>query len=217
MTIHPADPTSVTLLIHEGMPLPSVRRLVVLVPNVDIDEAELARRIWSLASPRELEVLYLALVLDPDDESRVRRQLATLAAITRDGWTAVETQPQVGRDWLQVVRRVWRPGDLIVCQAQQSVSGRGLKRQPLSSALASTLNTPVYILFGFRPAAPPRRNGRATRFIYWPISLAIIAGFFWIQVQIDQTTQGWVRTALLCLSVVAEFGLIGVWNHFLIE
>src|SRR5689334_2075533 len=84
--------TSNEMLAQAHKPLPSAQRLVVLVPNVEVDEVELAYRIWSLASPRRLEVLFLSLVGEAREEAQARRRLARLAAITRDQGTRIETQ-----------------------------------------------------------------------------------------------------------------------------
>ncbi|MCL5429482.1 MAG: hypothetical protein M1347_06780 [Chloroflexi bacterium] len=46
----------------------------------------------------------------------------------------------------------------------------------------------------------------------WLGSIAIIAGFFWIQVQVDQLGKGWAHTILFLLSMVAEVYLLWLWN-----
>ncbi len=48
--------------------------------------------------------------------------------------------------------------------------------------------------------------------VSWLGSIAIIAGFFWLQVQIDQLNKGWGHTVLLLLSVLGEAYLIWLWN-----
>ena len=209
--------TVAILLIPEGASLPPAHRLLVLIPNLDVDEVELARRIWSLASPGGLEVLFLGMVRDDHEESRARRRLATLAAITRDNQTHVETQLQFGRHWLQVVRPVWKPGDLIVCHTEQTVLAWGLVRRSLDATLVSALNVPVYVLSGFYPETPSGQPNRIARLIYEAIPFAIMAGFFWIQVQIDQLARGWVNIALMCLSVLVELSLIGIWALYRTE
>lgn len=45
----------------------------------------------------------------------------------------------------------------------------------------------------------------------WLVSIAIIAGFFWVQVQVDQLGKGWAHTVLFLLSVVAEVYLLWLW------
>lgn len=49
-------------------------------------------------------------------------------------------------------------------------------------------------------------------FISWLGSIAIIIGFFWVQVQIDQLNRGWGHTSLFLLSLISEVYLIWLWN-----
>jgi hypothetical protein len=46
----------------------------------------------------------------------------------------------------------------------------------------------------------------------WAGSIAIIAGFFWIQVQIDQLSKGSFHAILFLLSLMGEAYLIWLWN-----
>jgi hypothetical protein len=46
----------------------------------------------------------------------------------------------------------------------------------------------------------------------WIGSIVIIAGFFWIQVQIDQLGRGLSHTILFLLSVAGEAYLIWLWT-----
>lgn len=188
---------------------PTVQRVIVLIPQQEMDDSGLARRIWSLAAPRSLKVLYLGLCVDVSREYRLRRRLVTLAAITRDDRVFVETQLEIGNDWLRTVKTVWRPGDMVVCHAEQIA---GMRRRPLSEAMISTLQVPVCILNGFY--SPDRVNPALLKgVVSWFGSIAIIVGFFWVQAGIERMAKDWAHTALLYLSVVAEFGLIWIWNH----
>lgn len=203
------------LLIPANKPLPPARRLVVLVPNADVNEVELAHRIWSLASPRGLEVLFLSLIGEPHEEPQARRRLATLAAVTRDDWTQIETQLEFSRNWLLTVENLRRRGDLIVCQAEQRIPKWGLGRQPLAQAIVSQLNLPTYVLSGFYPKLPAAQPNRIMSVILGALALLILVGFFALQVQIDRETQAGLSLVLLSLSVCAEFGLFLVWRQLL--
>ena len=214
MNITPSFPSSAAqLLIPADQPLPPARRLLVLIPDQDMDEAEFVRRIWTLASPRHLAVLYLGLTSDAPMEARARRRLATLAALTRDDWVMVQTHLAIGSSWERAVKTVWRPGDLMVCHAEQSEVG-GLWRRPLAQKLVAALQAPVYLLSGFYPQMRLSPSPLIARLLSWSIPLAILIGFFLLQVQIAEQVQGWLQTALLSASVAVEFGLVGLWNAF---
>jgi hypothetical protein len=203
------------LLIPADQPLPPARRLVVLVPNVDVDEAALATQIWSLASPRSLAILFLGIFRGPETESVARRRLALLAAITRDDWTRVETRLEAAGNWPQLVRRYWQSGDLVVCHAEQMLSGWGGERRSLAQTIVDALNTPVYVLAGFYAGLPLERPKWLMRLLAWLPPLAVLAIFFILQVSITQGTTGWLQTGLLSFSVILEFGLLGAWESFL--
>lgn len=212
----PTPASIARLLIPADRPLPLANRLLVLIPDQDTDETELARRVWELASPRHLAVLYLCLTNDALTEARARRRLATLAAVTRDDWVNVQTRLVTGGDWGKGVRGLWRPGDLVVCHAEQMIPDGfiGMWSKPLGQALVATLNAPVYLLAGFYEALPASTPRRLSQVLSWSIPLLILIGFFMIQVQIEQQVTGWLRTTLLSASVALEFGLVGLWNRF---
>jgi hypothetical protein len=181
-----------------------VQRLLVLVPDLDIDEADLAQRVWALAEPRRLPVLYLSATADDDHTSVVHRRLATLAAITRTDWLHVETCHSVTRNWPEAIRAVWQPGDLIV-----------FIPQGISPVTVAVWPTPAYPLSDMKVSPPPQRRQRLARLAFWPVALTTIAAFFWIQVLIEQTAQGLARTLLLLLSFGVELGLLLLWNSLL--
>ena len=192
----------------ENRLISSTRRLVVLVIDVDGAEIELARRIWLLASPRGLDVLYLSLVKDLSEEPAARRRLTTLAALTRDARTHVETAVSLDHDWLLAVRGILHPQDVIICASEQMASTRGLRRQPLDQALASALQTPVYLMSGLDQATPRPQAAKAARRALSLLPFLIVVGFFMLQLQIAQLPHGWSYYVLMCLSVLAEAGLI---------
>lgn len=199
------------LLIPAGGILPEAHRLVVLIPDGDVDEAGLARRIWTLASPRQLQVLYLGICHTLAREPMARRRLATLAALTRDDGVATRTQVVMEDDWLLALRPRMAAGDLIVCHSEQT---RGF-REPARS-LAETLNralqAPVYVLEGFLPTSPPDAAWHAP-LVFWAGAAVIVAGAFWLQVSIAGLGRNGGETVLMMLSVAGEFSLIALWNR----
>ncbi|MBI5293720.1 MAG: hypothetical protein HY872_17735 [Chloroflexi bacterium] len=197
------------LLMPADRPLPPARRLVALVPAVEEADGELAKQLWSLASPRALDVLLVGLCSQPDDEMRVRRHLATLAALTRDERLHVDTCLGLGRDWLDVVHAVGRPGDLVVCHAEQ----RARHGLALGQAVVRELGMPVYIFVGVYPKSLPARS-RAQAWLMQSIPALIVAVFTAAQIVIQRfLATARPYTLLMTLSVVAEYGLIALWFH----
>lgn len=192
---------------REPSPLPA-QRLLVLIPDADSANTELARRIWELAVAHGFPVLLLGLCMDATEEILLRRQLVTMAAAIRDSKVSTQIQIEFGQDWIEKVRAVWRPGDLVVCFAEQQV---GLRHKPLSQVLNSGLQVPVYILSGLYVPDRPR-SSLPSQIVSWAGSIGILLGFFWVQVKIDQLPKDWTHTFLLCLSVFVEIVLIWMWN-----
>ena len=183
------------------------QRLLVLVPDLDIDEADLAQRVWSLAEPRGLPVLYLGLATQPHRELPARRRLATLAAITRDQRIRVDTLCQLIPGWGPAIAAAARPGDLIVCPPEYATvppwdSPRSVR--PLQATL--------HVLPGLRVIPQPSRRRRLRQLAFWTVALVILATFFWLQVQIERSTEGFAHAALLSLTVLAEGGMLVFWH-----
>ena len=202
------QPASVSVLTLTPNLKPA-RRLVVLIPNLDMDEVEVARRIWELASTPHLAVLFLALCNDAFDEPRIRRRLATLAALTRDDRIAIETRLEFGNNWRPKVKDVLRDDDIVVCHTNQT---EGWRHKPLSQALVE-MGASVWPLKGLDMTAIQVRRKPFAEFLFWAVSLAIIAGFLWLQVRILNISEDWAQNTLLYLSVPIEIGLLWIWNN----
>ncbi len=62
-----------------------------------------------------------------------------------------------------------------------------------------------------QPVSSPRW-GATTKLVVALTFVAILAGFLWLQVQIDQAADGSVQIILLSISVLAEGGLLLLWH-----
>jgi hypothetical protein len=211
-TRKPAGWPVMSLLMPQGVALPATRRLLVLVPDLDLDQAALSRCVWNLAAPNKLAVLYVSRANSSAEEPHARRQLASLAALTRDDWVKVSTLLAPQPDWLNAVRALLCPGDLVVCHAEQSLPGwRGAR--PLGHSLCEILLAPVQLLEGFYSGDPSQAAHPTARLLFWVGAVAIVAAAFWLQAQISVLPKNWAESALMALSVVAECGLIGLWSQ----
>ena len=71
-----------------------------------------------------------------------------MSAMVNYGEVSAEAKVEIGTSWVDVVKRNYQTGDMIVCFAEQRA---GLLHRPLSQILESNLNFPVYILSGLYP------------------------------------------------------------------
>jgi hypothetical protein len=196
-------------------PWPEAQRLVVLVPAELQSEGALAARIFEVAQPRGLNVLYLGLAIRPQDEARLRQRLALLAASTRDNH-AVKSDYRlaVGQHWLTWLREMCQPGDLVVCHREQRLR-RAWRTFPLAEPLAAFLRLPVVELEGLSAVEEPPLGEPARAVLFWLGAFLVLAGFFWAQVGIQGQAEPWVQSVLISATVVVEFIVLTAWYHWL--
>jgi hypothetical protein len=187
----------------------SAHRLIVLVPDSDLDYAAATRRVWELANELGTRIQFIGLYKDTARESSLRRQLVTMSAMVQDGNVSAEAKVEFGNNWVNVVKSNWQAGDMVVCFAEQHA---GLLYRPLSQILRSNLEAPIYILSGLYPQNQSRFN-MLSLIALWAGLISIIASSFLLQIRIIAMPRDWAQTTLLILSVVAELWLIWVWNN----
>lgn len=185
-------------------------RLIVLVPDSELDTVLAARKIREVAKAMESRVQLLGLSRDAAHEPGIRRQLITLAAMVADSTIFVESKIEYGKDWLNAVRFHWHRGDVIVCFTEQL---SGLSGRSLSRILESNLNAAVYVIAGAGEQKKSVRPVWLYNALAWIGSIALVLGFFWLQVQLTRSPQDSSGTFLLYISLFAEAGSIWFWNN----
>ena len=94
-----------------------------------------------------------------------------------------------------------------MCITEQSI---GIRKKSLSQILKSNFDAPVYTLSkGHMQAAKTRVISPV---IAWAGLIAIIAGFFFLQIKVTQLTNSGFQTFLLLLLLIPEIRIIQVWN-----
>jgi hypothetical protein len=186
----------------------SARRLIVLVPDLEWDYIPAMHRIWELAHPQYARVLLISLCKDPKQELSLRRALVILCAMVQDGTIPVETNVELGINWVDVVKRNYQTDDGIVCFAEQRA---GLLQKPLSQILESNLTIPVCVVSGVH--IPKLKSNWLGQVTAWLGSIGVIAGFGYLQVRIMQMSEGWFQNVFLILVVISEIWLIWVWDR----
>lgn len=188
--------------------LEAARRLIVLVP-ADADYDAATRRVWELANASGACVQFLGLCKDEAEEPGLRRRLATIASLLQNGKVPAEAKVEIGTNWAEIVKRIYQPGDMIVCSTEQRV---GMMHRPLSQILQSNLNAPVYILSGRQLQNLPR-TGWFYQTMAGAGSVGIIIASTFLQIRITSLPQDWVQSLLLILSMIGEIWAIWGWNN----
>ena len=203
-----------------------VKRLIVLVPDEGANGVDLARKVWALAAPCELQVVLLCLLgvedhhdgIGRDNESResaARLRLATLASLVRDDHINVETSVVLSRKWVGAIRQLCQPGDIVLCCVEQTVPTTASGRQPMHQVLSWVLEVPVFVLTGLYGEPRPqddRAPSPLSRVLFWSVVLGIVAVFFFVQVQVNHQAVGLIRVLLLVCSAFVELGVIALWS-----
>lgn len=182
-------------------------RLIVLVPE-DVDYSRVTRRIWELANSTGSSVQLLGLCRNTAEEMSLRRELVTISALIQDAKIPVDTKIEIGFNWLKAVKNNYQDGDMIVCLAEQSI---GIRRQPLSQILESTMHTPVYILSKIQ-TPKPQSKFLPKMIAAWAGFAGIMIGFFVLQIKVIQMSKDGFQTLMLLLLLIPEFWFIKIWN-----
>lgn len=191
----------------EDEPLPSSRRLVVIVPDASIDFFNLPKRIRNLASPDRRQVLLLTKPCREENEFHLRLNLTTLAAMIRDSRVVVQTQLVLGMSIEQAVRQQIQPDDILVCFEEHRIACF-LKKNQLAEILAKKTHLPVYTLKGPVSEMAEPISARLIDFLLLAVCLVSMIGFFALQVWIDRNSAGTIRMILQILVVFAEVWVV---------
>jgi hypothetical protein len=193
------------VILPENTRIEPVKRLVVLIPENEFGEIELTRRIWQIASSGSLCVLYLCLsCASSDDDTYLRRRLASLAALTRHEQVQVNAEIVRESSWLDSLKKIVSPGDLLVCSDRHHASHWLIHRKNLGWQLSTTMGIPVYLLVGLNLGPSVHHTHWINEIVYWLAAISILFAFGWFQVQMDRFIDGWLLTVVLLLTVVAE-------------
>lgn len=175
----------------------AIRRLIVLLPDAEINEAFLARALWSLSASGAAQVHIIARVDDWANESLARLRLAMVTALLRESGIEPVTQLEAsGAEWPQVVRRISLPGDVIVCDAGQKLpihaQGLAVTLKPLGEYFAA-MRMPVCVVHGV-VRYPPRMTPRRVMKV-WVVPLLIIFVSVVLEAMFLHWARGWAEWA----------------------
>jgi hypothetical protein len=201
---------SKTLADHSA--LLAVKRLIVLVPNEEVDEAQLSRQIWNLAANYRLDVLLISIVASADESMSALRRLTMLAAMTRASHFKIEKQVVFSTHGDRALRPYWQQTDMILCPAEKNIENLFGNMTPLSQALSDRLKVPVYTFCGLYKYSSRQLPAWQRQLPFWLGFLLIVAISFYFETDVDQIVRGWVGQILLVMVMIIEIGLIYLWT-----
>lgn len=187
-------------------------RLIVLVPENLLGNTELMNKVYRMATREEREVFFLALVDGSTQLLAATRSVATLKALVSGGRINAGSQVVEASHWLPALREIFRPGDVIVCQAEQQVRSGFLRTVPVSDFVREHMKAPVRTISGFYRPVRMQMQHWLGNIVYWVGLLAIIVSFFMLEVRLEQGVHGIARTVLLIVLLIAALGAGIIWN-----
>jgi len=206
-----AYPTSRKLLPNDGGSR-AARRLVVLVPDQDVDVIRFSRAIRGVMDPETTHVLLVTAVNSVEAELAARRRLATISSQVSDFYLYVEVRIVWNRSWIAAAQEVADEGDRIACPPEMTVRVSLRKRQALDAAIARRLGLPVIPLPGFFKSNHPGFSHALLQIGYWVVILAIVAGFFVLESDASQAAQGWIGQVTVIVLMIFELGALYLWT-----
>jgi hypothetical protein len=203
---HPVQPSGGTATIQSP-----VKHLIALIPDSYFNPSKLAERIYKLSFPTYSQILLIGVCQDPTTQYILRQQLAVTASAMRDNNLTVEIKIETGKQWSKNLEQLWQYGDKVVGLTQ---SGGNWYQQGLNEIQQLNSEIQVHMISDLQLEFSKKRSALLDA-ILWLGAVVIMAGFFWIQIQIDRLPGNWGQSVLLYLSVFAEIGVLWVWNLIL--
>ena len=190
-------------------------RLLVLVPDNEMDEARYAKKARILAESHNLPIVFIGLNRSPDSESQIRRKLVTLAGI------AGSEKIQAGfllinlGSWMEVLHEELGPLDNILCPDEFN-TGHYLYTD--STEMKSLLKEKVYFVPNVVFSSDLERREEMSRAVLnWAGIIFLLVAGFMVEVDLDRQTTGFSRTIIQIVILAAEIVCLWFWNTLFIR
>ncbi len=190
----------------------TAHRLVVLIPDQDVDAVRYSRAVRSAMLPETTDVLLVTAVDSVESELSARRRLATISSQVRDFDLNVMVRVVWNRSWIAAACEVAEDGDQVACAPEMTVRVGLRQREALDAVIARRLGLPVTPLPGLYQN---ERSGFTQVFLrigYWAVIVAIVAGFFVLESDASQVVQGWIGQVAVIILMIFELGAIYLWT-----
>jgi hypothetical protein len=192
--------------------LTTTGRLLVLVPEDELDESRYARKARALAEVQKLNIRFIGMVRTPEMESLMRRKLVTLSGISGSESAEADFIESGLTSWVEIIQNECGTQDFILCPEEFNLDSF-LNNDVCD--LRSEMAGKIYMVPGMMPSDRQERLERATRNVLnWAGILAIIAIGFLLEVDFDRQTVGIARTLTEIIIFSAEIGILWWWNTF---
>jgi hypothetical protein len=189
----------------------TIKRLLVLLPDEDIDEASLSSTLWTMAARNGAAIHVIAAIRDWANEPQAQLRLGLLTALLRE--SGLETATEIVRDaeLLRIAVERRKPGDLVICPAgAPAPDGRGVPIPALHplSVVFSPLGQPVRELPGI---IRPRARRVLREWTTWMLPLIIVIGSLILEIAFVRAAgdmANWARQLIIAAYTALELASI---------
>ena len=188
-------------------------RLIVLLPESLTGNLKFAQKIHWMAARAQNDVLYLGLLDNPDDLLTAQRGIATMKAVTESNLIRAGSVLVPASRWFEKLQEVLRPGDTIVCHAEQVVKHGFLKTVAMPEYLAGILTASVVSVAGFYSPQHTLAKNLLNELLFWLGAIVILAGFTFLELQADTAFPGFAHKLVLGAILLVEFGVFWLWSQ----
>jgi len=179
-------------------------RLLVLVPNDELDEAKYAKKARSLAEYYHLDIVFLGKTDSSDSELYLRRRLITLAGISRNQDILSTFTTNSRGSWGKLISSRYEPGDYILLP-KEMMEIKGLVTQHyIYQELQKKYGGQAIAVIGFLITKQTIHFEKIIfPIINWAGIFAIFVISFGLEANVGSHTFGWIR-------ILGEISLVGV-------
>lgn len=186
-------------------------RVIVPISTRQINNQALSHAVYKLSEHQFLSVLYLVLADESDDLLEISRDMATMKAVTSSNKLSVDVMTIENDTWLDVLREIANPKDLIVCQQDQTVIDGNFKTIPIADYLTKNFDIPVYLMKDLNQ----HRKDRMINILHEIAGdlgfLVIISIFTWLQLDLEKALSVNLAQILISGTFILEVALIWAW------
>jgi hypothetical protein len=208
-----ALPNTVFLL-PKSFQFSAINRLLILVPPESFSTAQLSSMI-SRYTLTGTSILFVSLATNPDQLFLAQHHLTLLENSARSPFFEVGSQLFTNGTWLQIVKEIFREGDLILCLQDHKYHKPFSRSVPLGEKISQEFNLPVLIQQDVEIWSQNSSERAAHGVVSLILTLVVILLFTGLQIQINQSIIGWIGWVLFWLVLIVEFVLILILNKAL--
>jgi hypothetical protein len=187
-------------------------RLLVLVPDDELDEAKYAKKARALAESLHLEIVFVGMIRSHDTEPLLRRRLITLSGIA--GIDAIKSRfiELSYPTWLDITSREFIPGDYILCPEELiKIRTHSNPGESMQSQYGAKLIVVAGII---TPMRKQRFDEILQQVLNWAGILVIMGTAFGLEASFDNQTIGITRILGEVILVSLEVGFLWFWFKF---